>query len=134
MGSARLILLDTHIWLWYLSGSDYLSADKRLQLAPLPKVVSAISCWEVAKLVERKRLVLNMSVNDWMSQALGPSGINLLPLEPEIAVLSTQLPGAFHKDPADQIIVATSLLFDISLATDDDKILSYPRVKLLWRS
>jgi PIN domain nuclease of toxin-antitoxin system len=101
MGSARLILLDTHIWLWYLSGSDHLSADKRLQLAPLPKVVSAISCWEVAKLVERKRLVLNMSVNDWMSQALGPSGINLLPLEPEIAVLSTQLPGAFHKDPAD---------------------------------
>ena len=69
-----------------------------------------------------------------MAQALGPSGINLLPLELGIAVLSTQLPGSFHKDPADQIIVATSLLFDIPLATDDDKILSYPRVKFLWRS
>jgi len=129
-----LILLDTHIWLWYLSGSDRLTADKRLQLDPIPKAVSAISCWEVAKLVERKRLVLSMSVNDWMDRALNLSGINLLPLEPAIAVLSTQLPGTFHKDPADQIIVATSLLFDIPLATNDDKILSYSGVKLLWRS
>jgi PIN domain nuclease of toxin-antitoxin system len=129
-----LILLDTHIWLWYLSGNDRLSTEKRLQLDPLPKAVSAISCWEVAKLVERKRLVLSMPVNDWMAQALNLSGINLIPLEPEIAVLSTQLPGSFHKDPADQIIVATSLLFDIPLATIDDKIIAYPRVKLLWQS
>jgi PIN domain nuclease of toxin-antitoxin system len=111
-----------------------LSPDKRLQLDPAPKAVSAISCWEVAKLVERKRLSLSISVNDWIAQALLPSGINLLPLEPEISVLSTQLPGSFHKDPADQIIVATSMLFDIPLATVDDKILAYPRVKLLWPS
>ena len=89
MGSSGLILLDTHIWLWYLSGSDRLSADKRLQLDPRPKAVSAISCWEVAKLVERKRLVLSMSVNEWMDYALERSGINLLPLESAIAVLST---------------------------------------------
>src|ERR1019366_9071809 len=116
MGSCCLILLDTHIWLWYLSGSDRLTVDKRLQLDPIPKAVSAISCWEDAKLVERKRLVLSMPVNDWMDRALNLSGINLLPLEPAIAVLSTQLPGTFHKDPADQIIVATGLLFDIPLA------------------
>jgi len=128
-----LIPLDTHIWLWYLSGSDRLTAAKRLQLDPLPKAFSAISCWEVAKLVERKRLVLSIPVDVWMNQALELSAINLLPLEPAIAVLSTQLPGTFHKDPADQIIVATSLLFDIPLATDDDKILAYPKVKLLWQ-
>src|ERR1700683_1694622 len=133
MGSSRLILLDTHIWVWYVSGSDRLSTDKRRQLDAVPKAVSAISCWEVAKLVERKRLGLSISVNAWIGQALAPSGINLLPLEPEIAVLSTQLPGAFHKDPADQIIMATSLFFDIPVATNDDKILSYPKAKLLWQ-
>jgi PIN domain nuclease of toxin-antitoxin system len=90
-----------------LSGSESLSNEKRAQLEAQPKAVSAISCWEVAKLVERKRLNLNVPVNEWIAQALGPSGITLLPLEPEIAVLSTQLPGSFHKDPADQIIVAT---------------------------
>jgi PIN domain nuclease of toxin-antitoxin system len=111
-----------------------LSTDKRLQLDNVPKAVSAISCWEVAKLVERKRLTLSISVGDWIHQALVPSGINLLPLEPEISVLSTQLPGAFHNDPADQIIVATGLFFDIPLATIDSKILAYPRVKLFWQN
>ena len=129
-----MTLLDTHIWVWYLSGSDRLSEDKRLQLDSVPKAVSAISCWEVAKLVERKRLSLTISVNEWIAQALVPSGIHLLPLAPEISVLSTQLPGSFHKDPADQIIVATSLLFDIPLATIDDKILASPGIKLLWQS
>jgi PIN domain nuclease of toxin-antitoxin system len=86
MGSSRLILLDTHIWVWYLSGSDRLSTDKRLQLDPLPKAVSAISCWEIAKLVERKRLVLSMPINDWMAQALNLSRINMLPLELSIKI------------------------------------------------
>ena len=127
-----MILLDTHIWLWYLSGSDRLSAEKRASLDSDTKAVSVISCGEVAKLVERKRLTLNVSVHSWIEQALEPSGISLLPLESDIAVLSTQLPETFHKDPADQIIVATSLFFDIPLATNDDKILGFSPVKLLW--
>jgi PIN domain nuclease of toxin-antitoxin system len=55
----------------------------------------------------------------------------LLPLTPRIAVESTQLPGSFHRDPADQIIVATARVYDCSLLTADGKILDYPHVKLL---
>lgn len=93
--------------------------------------MSAISCWEVAKLVEYGRLTLSCPIAEWFDQALAYPGIQLLPLTPRIAVESTQLPGTFHRDPADQIIVATARVYDCPLLTTDDKILHYPHVKLL---
>jgi len=93
--------------------------------------VSAISCWEVAKLVEYNRLTLPRPVGDWLRQALAYPGTRLLELTPEIAVESTQLPGAFHHDPADQIIVATARIYNCALLTSDTKILSYPHANVL---
>jgi PIN domain nuclease of toxin-antitoxin system len=93
--------------------------------------VSAISCWEVAKLVELGRLQLPTDLDDWLDLALNPSGVSLIPLSPQIAADSTRLPGDFHRDPADQIIVATSRLHDLPLATCDEKIRAYPHVRLL---
>lgn len=92
--------------------------------------MSAISCWEVAKLVERGRLALPCPVFDWLQQALSYPGVRLIELSPRICVESTQLPGAFHRDPADQIIVATARVFDAPLVTVDGRILEYPHVKL----
>jgi PIN domain nuclease of toxin-antitoxin system len=93
--------------------------------------VSVISCWEVAKLVEYNRLTLPCSIDDWLEQALAYPGIQLLFLTPRIVVESTKLPGTFHRDPADQIIVATARVHDWPLLTADDRILNYPHVKLL---
>ncbi|MFZ1643364.1 MAG: type II toxin-antitoxin system VapC family toxin [Candidatus Contendobacter sp.] len=70
--------------------------------------VSIISCWEIAKLVEYRRLKLPVLVAEWFDQALTYPGIQLLELTPRIAVESTQLPGVFHRDPADRMIVATA--------------------------
>jgi PIN domain nuclease of toxin-antitoxin system len=67
--------------------------------------VSAISCWVVAKLVEYGRLILPSPVAKCLDQALAYPGIRLLDLTPRIMVESTQLPGWFHHDPADQLIV-----------------------------
>ncbi|MEX1114001.1 MAG: type II toxin-antitoxin system VapC family toxin [Akkermansiaceae bacterium] len=92
--------------------------------------MSAISCWEVAKLVECGRLTLPCPVYDWIQQALAYPGIRLIELSPSISVESTQLPGTFHRDPADQIIVATSRILDAPLVTVDRKILEYPHVSL----
>jgi len=92
--------------------------------------ISAISCWEVAKLVEKGRLVLTRPIEQWMPVALSAPGLVLLPLSPAIAVESTKLPGAFHKDPADQIIVATSRLHALPLATCDGLIRNYQGVVL----
>lgn len=93
--------------------------------------VSAISCWEVAKLVEYDRLVLPCPVGEWMEQALSYPGIQFLNLTPQIAIESTQLPVGFHKDPADQIIVATARVHNCQLLTVDAKILDYGHVNTL---
>jgi len=89
---------------------------------------------EVAKLVEYNRLSLPIPVGDWLDQSLAYPGVRLLELTPRIAVESTQLPGDFHRDPADQIIVATARIYDCPLVTLDGKILSYQHVQLALRS
>lgn len=66
-----------------------------------------------------------------MREALLYPGIRVLELTPEIAVESTQLPAPFHRDPADQMIVATARILDIELVTLDGTIRSYPPVRLL---
>jgi PIN domain nuclease of toxin-antitoxin system len=90
--------------------------------------ISVISCWEIAKLVEYKRLELSFPLNEWFEEALNYPGIQLLSLTPEIAIESTQLPGKFHRDPSDQIIVATARINNCPLITSDSKILNYPHV------
>jgi PIN domain nuclease of toxin-antitoxin system len=92
--------------------------------------VSIISCWEVAKLVESNRLILSCSVNEWLKGALAYPGVQLLDLTLPIVVESTQLSG-FHRDPADQIIVATARIYKCRLLTSDAKILKYSNVEAL---
>ena len=129
-----MIVLDTHIWVWWVHADTRLTAAQHKWLTENEAHglgVSVISCWEVAKLVEYKRLVLPCSVADWFDKALAYPGILLLDLTPRIALESTQLPGFFHRDPADQMIVATARIFDCPLLTADAKLLSYPHVKTL---
>lgn len=127
-----MIVLDTHIWVWWVHGDPQLPANYRAylqQAEPQGLGICAISGWEVAKLVELKRLSLPVPVSDWLEQALAYPGMRWLDLTPAIAVESTQLPGAFHRDPADQIIVATARIYNCPLITLDEKILSYPHVQ-----
>lgn len=129
-----MILLDTHVWIWWVHADAHLTAEARMLIQQHEGDelgVSAISCWEVARLVERKRLILPVSVSEWMDQALGYPGVRLLPLTPEIAIESTQLPGDFHRDPADQILVATARVHGVAILTADQLILEYPHVQKL---
>jgi PIN domain nuclease of toxin-antitoxin system len=106
-----MIVLDTHVWVWWVHGDAQIqpSQSSAIEEAESDVIgVSAISCWEVAKLVERGRLVLPRPPEEWIASALHYPGIRLIGLSPEIAVASTRLPGSFHRDPADQIIVATA--------------------------
>ena len=127
------MLIDTHIWVWWVNGEPQLKPEYEAALAaaqPNGIEVSIISCWEVAKLVEHKRLALTLPVLDWLNAALAYPGVRLLPLTPEIVADSTQLPGVFHKDPADQMIVATARVHGLDLMTMDEKIVAYPHVPL----
>jgi PIN domain nuclease of toxin-antitoxin system len=91
--------------------------------------VSSISLWEIAKLVELGRLELPVPLEKWFDQALAYPGIELIEITPKIAIESTRLPGEFHRDPADQIIVATARVMKCKLVTSDERILNYPHVK-----
>jgi PIN domain nuclease of toxin-antitoxin system len=129
-----MIILDTHIWVkWVLDESQLPSVfcDKIREHETDGLGVSVISCWEVAKLIEVKRLSFEIDVDDWINQALSYPGIQLIEFSPRIAIESTQLPGEFHRDPADQIIVATARIHDCPLLTMDKKILDYKHVKLI---
>lgn len=129
-----MIVLDTHIWIWWVHDAPDLPDAYRALIEQNESSglgISAISCWEVAKLVEKGRLSLPYPVTEWLNQALAYPGMELLPLTPRIAVESTELPQPFHRDPADQIIVATARMYSCPLVTVDSLIRSYLHVQLL---
>ena len=129
-----VIVLDTHILIWWVSGSNRLTEAQQAAIDEAGQNigVSVITCWEIAKLVERDRLLLDRPVSAWLATALSYPGVRLLELTLEIAVASTQLPGTFHRDPADQIIVATARETGSRLVTSDQKILAYEHVGTVW--
>jgi len=129
-----MIVLDTHVWVWWVHDESKLTIAQRGVIKANENDaigISAISLWEVAKLVERNRLILPCPTLEWFRQALGYPGVRIIDLTPEIALESTQLPGEFHRDPADQIIVATARVKDCPLVTSDEKIVHYLHVNTI---
>ena len=125
-----MILLDTHIFVFWVNQSNQLRQQtlERIDHEPDGIGLSAISLWEIAKLVQVGRLQLSMPVEDWLEQALAYPKVMVVPLSPSIVVESTRLPQPFHKDPADELIVASARVLGCVLLTYDGKILDYPHV------
>lgn len=123
------LLLDTHVWLWALTGNSKLtkefaqSFDKILGTHGI--FVSPMSVWEIGMLVEKKRIEIDMDVLDWVNQALEEAGLQLSPVTPRIAIQSTRLPGNVHGDPVDRLLIATAHEENAVLVTCDEKILEY---------
>lgn len=131
-----MIVLDTHALVWWVTGDPTLSKRAKTaierELVGGEILVSSISAWEIAMLVEREKLVLSMDVGSWLAAVAHIEAVRFVPVDPEIAVKSVQLPGDFHKDPADRMIVATARKFSVSLVTKDEKIRAYAHVRTLW--
>jgi PIN domain nuclease of toxin-antitoxin system len=128
-----MILLDTHVWLWLLHDPSRLSnaANQRIadEEAQNGLLISAISVWEVAVKVSGGKLTLPLPIADWYEQAKTQSGTVIEALNPLDAIASTQLPGEFHKDSADRILIAISQRYRIPLVTCDSKMLNYPHIE-----
>jgi PIN domain nuclease of toxin-antitoxin system len=126
-------LLDTHVWIW-LSIADHKSlsdpARKAIDEAER-KWIAAISLWELAKLVEKSRIGFTIPTITWMRRSLSERDLRIADLTPEIAVDSTLLKG-FHRDPVDQIIVATARVLGMPLVTADKRILEFAEVEAIW--
>lgn len=124
MGSIRLkILLDTHIWLWYLLGSDRLTTNLRtiIDTEQNELWLSPISVWETVILAEKGRLELNSEPITWVKRYLRVLDVKEARLTYEIAMLSRQLKLS-HQDPADRFIAATAIHHNLVLATVDSRL------------
>lgn len=125
-------LLDTHTWLWAQRGEiERFSPDLRTELEQrqLRREVylSAISILELARLVAGNRYPLPSSIEDFVAEAIGDDGFVLLSLSPQILIESARLPGTFHRDPSDRLIVATAREHGLTLITRDKEILTYAK-------
>jgi PIN domain nuclease of toxin-antitoxin system len=124
-------LLDTHAWIWWVEQDARLGAKAIAALDALPAdrrpFLCDISLWEVATLVERERLHLDVSLSEWLEAAAHPRSVRLLPLSPKIAAEVARLPDSFHRDPADRIIVATSRAHRCSRTTTASAGRAWPR-------
>jgi PIN domain nuclease of toxin-antitoxin system len=130
-----MILLDTHTWIWSHSATKLLSDDVKKRIKETiadQRAIASISIWEFAMMVVKGRINVKIDPKLWLDNAIKKSGIKVIELSPEIAMESCNLPGDFHKDPADQIIVATARIHNLTLLTKDQKILQYRHVKALW--
>ena len=132
-----MLVIDTHVLVWWVADTGDLSprskrAIERTIKAGSEVLVSSISAWEVAMLVQKGRLLLSMEVERWLDQVALIDGLRFYPVDNEVAVKSAILPGEFHKDPADRMIVATARKLAAPLVTADEKMLRYQHVKTIW--
>jgi len=143
-------LLDTHIWIWLINGEEkninkkvykiinnYLKEDINNKL-----FISSINIWEVALLYSKNRVmsdIEDLTIEDWIDQALTHPRIEILNLTKEILTHSVNLPlgksqKKVHKDPADRMIISTAMQHNLTLITSDKKIIEYGKrgfVKIL---
>ena len=132
-----MLVIDTHVLVWFVNGSKELNttAKKAIEAAIVKEgeiIISSISAWEISMLIEKKRLVLSMDIEDWLKQVEQIEGFRFMPVDNEIGYKSTMLPGEFHKDTADRMIVATARKLGAPLVTADEKIREYEHVKTIW--
>jgi PIN domain nuclease of toxin-antitoxin system len=126
-GRPLTLLLDTHVLLWWLLDAEGLSSS---QVEALEQAetggdaygISAMSLWEIAKLIERGRVELRQSPDTFMDELDRSPRLAILPITPRVALESTRLGPAFHRDPADQLIAATARVHGLRLVTADERI------------
>lgn len=133
-----MIVLDTHAVLWWVNGDAKLSPnalaaiENEFRLDDGNILISAISAWEIALLVEKGRVTLSMGIDDWLDTVEEIDRVRIVPVDTATVVESTRLPGEFHRDPADRMIVALARHFNADLVTADEKIKKYRHFKTVW--
>jgi len=130
------VLLDTHIWVWWLTPGSPLSRAERdaldAEAGRRELFLPAISLWEAQVLHAKRRLELPLSFAEWLARAADDRVISVLPLSVEVVFALDALPASFHGDPADRLIVATARAHAMPLATHDAAI-RRSRAAKIWK-
>jgi PIN domain nuclease of toxin-antitoxin system len=126
------ILLDTHVWIWLLAGSENLNPKLKTILGSEDNEIwlSPISVWETLVLGEKKRLRLLPDPISWVQRALAQGSFREAALNTEVAIRSRQIKLP-HQDPADRFLAATAMIYDLTLATQDRDLKNILDLKVL---
>jgi PIN domain nuclease of toxin-antitoxin system len=128
-----VIAVDTHTWLWWNSSPELLSFKALDVLQSTERiVVSSVSCYEAASLIERGRVHADLPAIPWLHRAMGVAGVIVAPVDVVIALAAAQLPRDVVRDPIDRLIVATALHHNVPLVTADRKIHAAGVVETIW--
>lgn len=129
-----MIVLDTHVVIWWLDGSSRLSSRARDDIEREPRVmIPDIVCWEMAQLVLRGRLGLASTAEAVLSELFSEPGMFSQPITPAIGQRAAGLVAPnLHLDPADKLIAATALELDCPLVTADERLHTLPGLRVLW--
>lgn len=131
-----MILLDTHVLVWWLTESPGLSiAAKRAirkRSGPREIAVSAISVLEIATAARRGRLQFTMPADQWLADMRCIPQLRVEPVSADIAALAGSLVDPMHGDPADRMIVATAMVLGVPLVTADERLRSLPALTTIW--
>ena len=118
------LLLDTHIWFWYLVGSSKLPPriKSSLDSSPDPFWLSPISVWELSMLARRGRIEMKSYCRSWVTMAFSKLPVKEAPINVEVSLKSQEIQFD-HKDPADHFLAATALVYDLMLVTVDRRLI-----------
>jgi PIN domain nuclease of toxin-antitoxin system len=125
------LLLDTHVWLWAVEAPEKLGRRTKALLlkAGNDRLVSAISGLEIARLCLDDRVILSVSLKRWMEDSARDLRLRQVNVDFAIALEAYSLPEAFHRDPADRVLVATARTYQATLLTADERILAYKHAR-----
>jgi PIN domain nuclease of toxin-antitoxin system len=127
-----MILLDTHVLVWWVSDPAKLSVPARTAIDGADTLgIAAISCFEIALLVARNRLGLDREVGTWLRQTLSTPRVVLIALDPDTSMLAANLEWN-HRDPADRMIVATAARRHAAIISKDQVIRACPHANTIW--
>lgn len=134
MGRRDLIVLDTHVWLWWVSEPNKLSRRARDTVDGADVLgVPSICCWEVATRVGLGKLRLDRDLRTWIRQALAQERITPLDLTAALALDAALLArDGIHGDPADRIIAATAISLNAPLVTKDRALRGFAPLATIW--
>ncbi len=127
------LLLDTHVWFWALQSPEKLGSNCRASLENPDNelAIATVSTLEFGQLVSGGRIEIKGTLEAWVRRGVKELGLQSVELSHAIALLAYTLPGEFHKDPVDRILVATAIDQGMTLVTADERIVAYERVMVM---
>ena len=126
-------LLDTHVWLWMDELPEKLGevCCGLLQDPGNDLLVASVSTLEIGQLMTVGKIAIRGTLDAWVRRSVAELQLASVEMTHEVAALAYALPGEFHKDPADRILVATAIRYGLTLVTADERILAYDSVMAL---